>query len=184
MNRENAIKLVQEKIQNQNLIKHCLAAEVCMRALADNFQENQEKWGLTGLLHDIDYEETKDNPSIHSINGAEILEKAGLEKDIADAVKTHNEVHGILPETRMAKAIYCVDPLTGLIVASVLVLPSKKIVDLTTENVLNRFKEKSFAKGANREIISKCQELLNLNLEEFAKICLEAMKKINNELGL
>jgi len=184
MIREEALKLVQEKIQNQNLIKHCLAAEVCMRALAEFFKEDQEKWGLTGLLHDIDYEETKDNPSIHSINGAEILEKAGLEKDIVDAVKTHNEAHGIAPESKMAKAIYCVDPLTGLIVASTLVLPSKKIADLTAENVVNRFGEKSFAKGANREIISKCQELLGLSLEEFAKICLEAMKKINNELGL
>jgi putative nucleotidyltransferase with HDIG domain len=184
MTREEAIKLVQEKIQNQNLIKHCLAAEVCMRALAEHFNEDQEKWGLTGLLHDIDYEETKDDPQKHSILGAEILEKAGLEKDIIEAVKTHNEAHGIAPETRMAKAIFCVDPLTGLIVAATLVMPSKKITDLTSENVINRFGEKSFAKGANREIISQCQELLGLSLEEFVKICLGAMKKISNELGL
>jgi len=184
MTREEGLKLVQEKIQNQNLIKHCLAAEVCMIGLAEHFNEDKEKWGLTGLLHDIDYEETKNDPDRHSIIGAETLEKAGLEKDIVDAVKTHNERHGIAPESRMAKAIFTIDPLTGLIVAATLVLPSKKIADLTAENVINRFGEKSFAKGANREIISQCQDLLGLSLEEFIKIGLEAMKKISNELGL
>ena len=159
-----------------------------MRALAEHFGENPASggasWGLTGLLHDIDYEETKDNPEKHSLIGAEMLEKLGLDKEICEAVKTHNEIHGIAPESKMAKALYSVDPLTGLIVASVLVLPSKKIADLTTENVLNRFKEKGFARGANREIIGKCEELLGLNLEQFVKIGLEAMKTINNELGL
>jgi len=188
MTRDEAIKLVQEKIQNQNLIKHCLATEVCMMALAKHFGENPASggasWGLTGLLHDIDYEETKNEPEKHSLIGAEILEKLGLDKEIYEAVKTHNEIHGIAPETKMAKALYCIDPLTGLIVASTLVLPSKKIADLTAENVLNRFKEKGFARGANREIIAKCEELLGLKLEEFVKIGLEAMKTINNELGL
>ena len=155
-----------------------------MRDLAEKFGEDQEKWELAGLLHDIDYEETKNDPNKHSILGAEMLEKLGLGKEICEAVKTHNEIHGIAPESKMAKALFCVDPLTGLIVAGVLVLPSKKIADLTAENVLNRFKENSFARGANREIISKCQELLDLSLEEFIKIGLEAMKKINNELGL
>ena len=184
MTREQAIKLVQEKIQNQNLIKHCLAAEVCMRELAEHFSEDPEVWGLTGLLHDIDYETTKDDPKQHSIVGAEILEKEGYEKEIVEAVKTHNETHGIAPETKMAKAIYCVDPLTGLIVASTLVLPSKKIADLNAENVINRFGEKGFARGANREIIAKSEELLGLDLKQFVEICLKAMNKINSELGL
>ena len=155
-----------------------------MRALAEYFGEDQEKWGITGLLHDIDYEETKNEPVNHSIIGAEMLQKLGIDKEIVEAVKTHNEIHKIVPQNRMAKAIYCVDPLTGLIVAATLVLPSKKIVDLTAENVLNRFSEKGFAKGANREIIAKCHILLDLPLENFVKICLEAMKKIDNELGL
>ncbi len=183
MTKEEALKLIQEKIQNQNLIKHCLATEVCMRGLAEKFGEDQEKWGLTGLLHDIDYEETKNEPEKHSLFGVEMLEKLGLDKEICEAVKTHNEIHGIAPESKMAKALFCVDPLTGLIVASTLVLPSKKIADLTTENVLNRFKTKGFAKGANREIISKCSDI-GLSLEEFIEIGLKAMQKINNELGL
>lgn len=183
MNREEALKLVKEKIKNENLIKHCLAAEACMRALANYFNEDEEKWGLAGLLHDIDYEETKNNPEKHSLLGAEMLEKMGLDKEITEAVKTHNEVHGIKPETRMAKALYSVDPLTGLIVAAALVLPSRKLSDLTVENVLNRFKEKAFARGANREIIKKCEDV-GLGLEEFIKICLEAMQRISQELGL
>jgi len=183
MNREEALKLVKEKIKNQNLIKHSLAVEACMGELADYFNEEKEKWALAGLLHDIDYEETKNDPNLHSLKGAEFLEKLGLEKEIVEAVKTHNEAHGILPQTKMAKALYCVDPLTGLIVASALVLPSKKLKDLTVQNVLNRFKEKSFARGAKREIILKCSEI-NLDLEKFVEVCLKAMQEISNELGL
>ena len=100
MNRDEALKLVKEKIENKNLIKHSLAVEACMRALAKYFEENEEKWALAGLLHDIDYEETKDDPNLHSLKGAEFLEKLGLEKEITEAVKTHNEAHGILPQTK------------------------------------------------------------------------------------
>jgi putative nucleotidyltransferase with HDIG domain len=183
MNREEALKLVKEKIENQNLIKHSLAVEACMKELAKYFNEAQEKWALAGLLHDIDYEETKNYPNLHSIKGAEFLEKLGLDKEIVEAVKTHNEIHGILPQTKMAKALFCVDPLTGLIVAATLVLPSKKLKDLTVKNILNRFKEKSFAKGAKREIILKCSDI-GLNLEKFVEICLKAMQEISDELGL
>lgn len=189
MNRDEALKLVKEKIKNENLVKHCLAVEACMRALARHFGPstelgvNEEKWGLAGLLHDIDYEETKDNPEKHSLIGAEMLEKMGLDKEIVEAVKTHNEMHNIVPETKMAKALFSVDPLTGLIVASVLVLLEKKIANLTIENVLNRFKEKAFARGANREIINKCLDI-DLDLKEFVEICLKAMQGISGELGL
>lgn len=183
MNRDEALKLVQERIKNQNLIKHSLAVEACMKGLARNFKEDEKKWGIAGLLHDIDYEETKDYPQKHSVVGADFLEKLGLDKEIFEAVKTHNEAHGIVPETLLAKSLYCIDPLTGLIVAATLVLPTKKINDLTAENVLNRFKEKSFARGATREVILKCSEI-GLSLEEFIKICLESMQKISNELNL
>ena len=184
MEREEALKILKENIKNPNLIKHSLAVEAVMRALARHFQENEEKWGLCGLLHDIDYEKTKDNPKLHSLIGAEMLEKLGVQKDICQAIKVHNEMHGIPPQTLMEKALFVTDPLTGLIVAATLVLPSKKLADLKVENVLHRFKEKSFARGVNREIIIKCKEYLNLSLEEFVKIALEAMQAIAPDLGL
>jgi putative nucleotidyltransferase with HDIG domain len=184
MNREEALKILKENLPNQNLIKHSLAVEAIMDSLARRFGEKSEKWALAGLLHDIDYEKVKDDLSQHSLAGAKILEELGLNQDICQAVKVHNEAHGMLPETLMEKALFVVDPLTGLIVAATLVLPSKKIKDLTVENILNRFKEKSFARGANREIIMKCRELLGLKLKEFVKIGLEAMQGIDQELGL
>ncbi len=184
MEREKALNLLKENLKNQNLIKHSLAVEASMRELARYFGENEEKWGICGLLHDIDYEKTKGDPNSHSKLGAEMLKNLGFDQEICDAILTHNEAHGILPKTKMAKALFCLDPLTGLIVAATLVLPSKKINDLKVENVLNRFKEKSFAKGANREIIKKCQEYLGLSLEKFVEITLGAMQGISNELGL
>jgi len=184
MEREEALRLLKENIKNQNLIKHCLSVEAIMRALASRFGEDEEKWGLAGLLHDIDYEKTKNNPSEHSLQGAKMLEELGVDKEICQAVKVHNEIHGIPPKTLMEKALFVADPLSGLIVAATLVLPSKKIKELTVQNVLNRFKEKSFARRVNREIIKKCEEYLNLSLEEFIKIGLSAMQKIGEELGL
>ncbi len=184
MNREEGINFLNKKVLNRNLVKHCLAVGAIMKELAGRFQENQEEWELAGILHDIDYEETKNDPQKHSIIGAEYLKSLGLGDEFCEAVKAHNESHKIAPKSLMAKALFVCDPLSGLIVAATLVLPSKKISDLTPENVLNRFNEKLFAKGANRETIKKCQDYLNLSLEEFARISLEAMKKISNKLEL
>ena len=184
MQREEALKLLKENLKNQNLIKHSLAVEAAMKDLAEFFGEDRGRWGICGLLHDIDYEKVKDNLILHSKLGAEMLKNLGLDEEICQAVLSHNEAHGILPQSKMAKALFCIDPLTGLIVAATLVLPSKKINDLKTENVLNRFNEKHFARGANREIIKKCEEYLNLSLEDFIKIGLAAMQQIAGELGL
>ena len=184
MDREKALELLKKNIQNKNLVKHCLAVEAAMKRLAEHFNGDEEQWGLAGLLHDIDYEKTKADPSLHSKIGSEMLENLGISKEICDAILTHNDYHGIKPQTLMAKALYCIDPLTGLIVAATLVLPSKKIQDLKAESVLKRFKEKAFAKGANREIIKQCEDYLGLGLEEFVGIVLRAMKSISDELGL
>lgn len=183
MKREEALNLLKENLKNQNLVKHCLAVEISMKELAKYFKQDYEEWGICGLLHDIDYEKTKGDPNLHSKIGSEMLKDLGFDEQIYQAVLTHNEAHNIKPQSLMAKALYCVDPLTGLIVAATLVLPSKKIGDLKTENILNRFKEKAFARGVNREIITKCQELLNLKLEDFIKIVLLAMQSISKELG-
>lgn len=184
MEREKVFELLKENLKNENLIKHSLAVEAAMKELAKFFGEDEEKWGICGLLHDIDYEKTKGNPNLHSKIGSEMLKNLGFDEEICDAVLTHNEAHGIEPKSKIGKALFCLDPLTGLIVAATLVLPSKKINDLRVENVLNRFKEKSFARGANREIIKKCQEYLGIPLEKFVEITLRAMQKTADELGL
>ena len=186
MEREQALNLLKENVKNENLIKHCLATEVAMKDLAEYFGQDKDKWALCGLLHDIDYDKVKwpENPELHSKVGAKMLKDLGIDDEICDAVLTHNEIHGIKPDTQMAKALYCVDPLTGLIVAATLVLPSKKINDLKVENVLNRFNEKHFAKGANRDIIKKCEEYLNLSLERLVEIVLKAMQNISEDLKL
>jgi len=185
MNRGEALKLIHQYVKNENSLKHMLATEAIMKALAKHFGESEEIWGLAGLLHDLDMEivDYKKNPEKQGVVGAEMLEKMGVDKVITEAIKAHNEATGKVRESRIEKAIFCTDPLTGLIVAATLVLPSKKLADLTPQSVLNRFKEKSFAKGANRQIIASCSEI-GLSLEEFVKIGLEAMQGISNQLGL
>jgi len=184
MNREESFELLKDNLKNNNLIKHSLAVEAGMKKLANHFNKNQELWSICGLLHDIDYEKIGDNLELHSKEGAKMLRDLMFDDDLCDAVLTHNEAHGIAPKSIMAKALFSVDPLTGLIVASTLVLPSKKINDLKVESVLKKLKVKSFAKGVSRENILKCKEYLGLSLEEFVKIVLVAMQGISDELGL
>ncbi len=183
MKREEALELVKENIKEENLVKHCLAVEAVMKRLAEYFDKDVKKWRLAGLLHDIDYEETADEPEKHSLVGAEMLEKMGLPEDIVYAVKVHNGIHGLPRKTLMDKALYACDPLTGLIVASALIHPEKNLAALDAQFVLNRYNENSFAKGANREVIASCSEM-DLELEEFMKLALEGMKEIDDELGL
>ncbi len=181
MTRDEALKLVKEHIKNKNLFKHCLAVEAGMRGVARFLNENEEKWGLAGLLHDLDYEKTKNNPEKHALVTVEILQGLGFkDEDILNAILAHAEKKEAQKPIEIA--LYAVDPLTGLIVASALVHP-EKLSGLTVKNVLNRFKEKSFARGANREAIRTCEKL-GLSLERFVEIVLEEMKKIKEELGL
>jgi len=193
MIREEALEILNEKVKTSNLIKHSLAVEAVMAELANYFSaqggsasgenDDRNKWALAGLLHDIDYEETKDEPEQHSLKGAQFLESLGIESEIVSAVKKHNNVHGLTRETKIEQALFCADPITGLIVAAALVLPDKKISVLAPDNVLNRFKEKGFARGANREHIAACNEL-DLTLEQFIALSLSAMQKISAEIGL
>ncbi len=181
--REEALQVVKKEIPNINLQKHCLATEVVMRELAIQLNEDEKKWSLAGLLHDLDYTQTADNPKKHSLVAADMLEKMDVPKDVVYAVKVHNEIHDLPRKSVLDKALYAVDPLTGLIVACVLVSPKKKLKSIDTSFVLNRFKEKSFAKGANREQIATCEDL-GFSLEEFVKIGLNAMQSIDEELEL
>ena len=185
MTHKDALNLVSQYVKNQNSIKHMLATEAIMKALSRRFNENEETWALVGLLHDIDMEVTdyKNNPTKHGLVGAEMLEKMGVEKVITDAIRAHNPLTGKSRETLLEKAIFCADPLTGLIVAATLVLPSKKLADLAPNSVLKRFREKSFAAGVNREILATCSEI-GLTLDEFVEIGLKAMQSIAFDLGL
>ncbi len=183
MTRDEAMTHLKQYVTNKNLLKHMIAAEVVMARLAGHFGENAELWGLAGLLHDIDYDQTKDDPASHSKVGADILTSLGLPGEVVYAVKVHNEYHGLPRKSLMDKALYAVDPLTGLIVAGALIKPEKKLAAIDTAFLLNRFTEKSFAKGANREQIATCSEL-GLSLEEFLGLGLEAMQANHRELGL
>jgi len=181
MTRDDAIQLLREKLKNDNLFKHSLAAEACLKELAEKFGEDTAQWSLTGLLHDIDYEETDGQPSRHGLEGAAFLEKFHLNDKIINAIKVHSG--HLPPESRLDWALFAADPLTGLIVASALMHPEKRLKALDVQFVLRRFKEKRFAAGANREQISTCKNL-GLELNEFIEICLRGMQNISHELGL
>lgn len=181
MDRAAAWNLVQATVRNQNLIKHMLALEACMRFLARRLGQDEEKWGLAGLVHDLDYEQTKDDPASHGMVTATQLASHGVDAEVVQAVRAHS---GNVPAVSLFdKAIVAADPLTGLIVAAALMHPTKKLASLDTDFILRRFKEKRFATGANRGQIASCAEL-GLSLEEFLGICLEAMKSVAPELGL
>lgn len=181
MNREEALELVKKMVPQENLVKHMLAAEAVMRALAKKFGEDEEKWGLAGLLHDLDYAETFDKPDIHAIRTAEILNDYNLSPEIIKAIKAHN--HKAEMDSRMAKALYAVDPLTGFIVACALMTPEKRLAGVDVGFALRRFKEKAFARGANRDQMRMCEEI-GLTLEEFVETGIKAMQDISGALGL
>jgi putative nucleotidyltransferase with HDIG domain len=168
-------------LKNKNLFKHCLAVEACLRTLARRLGEDEEMWARAGLLHDVDYEETSADPARHGLVGAELLEKIGLNEQIVHAVKVHS---GHLPPlSKLDWALFSTDPLTGLIVASALMHPDKTLSALDVDFLRRRFKEKRFAAGAKREQIAACKNL-EMELDEFMKVCLEGMQGISEELGL
>jgi len=186
MTRDEAYKLLVQYLTTKNLIKHSLATEATMRALARYFHEDEEVWGITGLLHDIDYELAQKEDKLNK-HGILLFEQnpAIIKEPMAHAIKAHNYTKtNILPESHLDWAITCCDQLTGLIVAAALVHPDKKLSLLDKEFILKRFSEKSFAKGADRETIKLCEEKLEIPLPEFIEITLQAMQGISKELGL
>lgn len=183
MNRQDALNSIEANVENRNLIKHMLATEAIMRALARRFGEDEDKWGLAGLLHDIDVELTGGDMTVHSKLGADLVQEMGASEEIAHAILCHNEAHGIPCETMLDKALFCADPITGLITAAALVRPDKKLANVEAKSIRKRFKEKSFAAGAKREQIAACSEI-GLELDEFIALSLEAMKGVAGDLGL
>jgi putative nucleotidyltransferase with HDIG domain len=184
MTREQGLQLLNEHITNQNLVRHNVAVGFIMKALAEKFGENQDDWELAGMLHDLDWEKTKDDFHSHTKLSKEILEKTDLGAHIINAIYVHNWIHEIKPVTLIEKALYCVEELSGIITAAALVQPDKKLASVTTESVLKKFKQKSFAAGVNREIILLCKEYINMELPELVEISLSAMKAHASEIGL
>jgi putative nucleotidyltransferase with HDIG domain len=181
MTREEALTLVTTHLKNKNLVKHCLAVEACMRAVAVRLGQDPEPWALAGLVHDLDYELTEKSPEKHTSETVKILNERGLDPAIVHAVQAH--AAKVPCETAMDWAIFSIDPLTGLIIAAALMHPDKKLKSIDLEFVKRRYKEKSFARGARREEIEECRNL-GLNLEEFIAIAIGAMQGISAELGL
>lgn len=180
LSREEALALVQQHVSNRNLVKHMIAVEAVMRRLARQLGENEGIWGLAGLLHDLDYSETVDDFGRHGFRTVEILADKDVPPEALHAIKAHPG--HVDRETPTDKALYAIDPLTGLIVAAVLMHPQKKLRALDVDFVLRRFKEKRFAAGADRDQIRACSEL-GLDLEEFLKLGLEGMCDVADELG-
>ena len=184
MNREDALKLLELHLPNKNLIKHSIAVEAGMRKMAEFLGEKDvERWAMSGLLHDLDYEETKDDFPKHGLVTGEILRKEGFDDtEILDAIVMHS---GNIPATTaMGKALYAVDPTTGFLTACVLMSPTKNIHFLDMGFMMKRFKEKRFAAGANRDQIASATENFPLTLEDFITIVHEGMKEYSVELGL
>lgn len=187
LTREKALNLLNEKIKNKNLVKHCLAVEVTMKALSQKLGGDVERWSMAGLLHDGDWEITQTNPARHAAQVVEWMKELG-EQDagLLKTILVHNHHHNgeDKPSTPMEWALYTCDELTGLIVATTLVMPSKKIADVTVESVLKKFPAKSFAAGVNRDQIKMCEAELHIPLQEFVNIALKSMQSIASELGL
>lgn len=180
MTRDECLALVRQNCANQNLVKHMIASEAVMIGLAERLGADPDSWGRAGLVHDLDYDETAKTPERHGLVAADMLNALGFPEDVVHAVKAHN-CH-VPRESPMDKALYATDPVTGLVVAAVLMHPTKKLADVDVEFVMRRFKEKRFAAGANREQIQSCSDL-GLSLEEFVGIAIGSMRKVAGELG-
>jgi hypothetical protein len=173
-------------MENANLRKHCYSVAAVMRALAKHFKEDEDKWEIVGLMHDGDYEFTKEDPGNHAKMMAGWVRELGeTDEELLTGIESHGWFHeGKLPKTKMQWALFCSDELTGLITAVTLVRPEKKISLVTVDNVLSKWNQKSFAAGVKRNDIENCEKELGIKLPEFIQIALSAMQSIAKELGL
>ena len=183
MERKNALALVKTHLKSVNLYYHSLAVEAVMTALAKKLGQDETEWGLAGLLHDVDYEMTADKPEQHGLKSMEILKGKGLSEELLHAIQSHNKMTGVALESMIDKALYASDPITGLLTACALVKPTKKLADVETSSVKKKFKDKAFARGANREQIDSITEL-GIERADFIALSLESMQGIADQIGL
>ncbi len=181
--RAAALELLQEFNKNDSLVKHALTVEAVMRHFAGLLGEDEEKWGIIGLLHDIDYEMY---PEQHCIKAKEILTERGWPEDYIHAVLSHGWklCSDVEPTAKMEKVLYTIDELTGLIAATAIMRPSRSILDMEVKSVKKKWKQKSFAAGVNREVIEEGAALLGMEMDTIIGETINGMKKAAEEIGL
>lgn len=181
--RDEAWKLFKKYNESESLRKHALAVEGVMRYMARKYGEDEEKWGIVGLVHDLDYEKYPDQ---HCQKTEEILKENGWSEELIRAVLSHGWqiVTDVEPKTLMEKTLYAVDELTGLVVTSALVRPSRSVLDMKAKSVKKKWKDKRFAAGVNRSVITKGAELLNIELSELITDTIMGMREVAEEIGL
>lgn len=183
LSRPEAVGLLQKYLRTKNLLKHSYAVEAIMRVTASRLGEDVELWGLVGLLHDLDYDFTKDEPGTHSVTTVNLL-KGMLPDDALYAIKAHNfQYTSAIPQSYLDKALIAADAVSGLVIAAALVMPSKKLADVSTQTLHNKYKDRSFAAGCNRKRIELCKDT-ELSLEEFLSLSLQALQGIAGTLEL
>jgi len=183
LKREEALELVKKNVTKKTILYHMLAVEAIMRNVASHLEEDEDLWGLTGLVHDIDYEKTEATPERHATLAEQIL-KNTVPEEVQRAIKAHNFQHtNVVPKTSMEKALIASDAISGLLVACALVMPSKKLSDVKVETVTKKFKDKDFARGADRKRVLLCEDI-GVPKEKFFEIALNGLKNVATELGL
>lgn len=183
INRDEAYRLLKEYNKSESLITHALAVEAVMRHFAELFGEDEEKWGIIGLLHDLDYEMY---PNEHCKKVREILKDRGWPEEYIHAIESHGWklCSDVEPVHKMEKVLYTIDELTGLITATALMRPSKSILDLEVKSVKKKWKQKSFAAGVNRDVIEEGAQMLNMDLDKVIEETIIGMRSVADEIGL
>ena len=184
ISREKAVDLVRRNIHNDNLFKHCLASEAVLRAMAARLGEDEDKWGLAGLLHDLDAE-THPDLAVHTLETVRILTEQGVDPEIIEAIRLHNPTAhpGETRTTVFQHALAAGETITGLVIATALVQPDRKLASVKSKSVKKRMKEKAFARGANRETIMEC-EMIGIPIADFCSLSVAAMQQIADSLGM
>jgi putative nucleotidyltransferase with HDIG domain len=170
-------------VKTENLVRHCQATEAIMRTLAGRLGHDENLWGVAGLLHDLDFESTKDTPERHGLVTAELLADQDVPQELVEAVKEHNAEALGLTRSEFGKALSAAETITGLIVATALVYPDKKVAGVKPKSIRKRMKEKAFARNVDRSMILLCEEV-GVPLAEFIDLSLAAMKDIAGDIGL
>jgi len=186
--RDETLAIMHEYTASDSLRKHMLSVEAAMRAYAEKFGEDSDRWGITGLIHDFDYEKYPNDAHSpteeHPAEGVRILRSRGFPEDILEAILGHAQYSGVSRQSMMAKTLFAVDELTGLITATALVRPSRSVMEVEAKSVRKKMKDKAFARGVNRDDVINGAADLGVDLDEHIAFVITAMQRVANEIGL